>query len=143
MRGANITKTNRARRLRQDSTNAELRLWNRLRSRAICGQKFVRQEPVGQYVVDFICRERRLIVEIDGGQHNAEYDRARDTSLHECNYHVLHFWNNDVMKNIDGVLETIAAAHSVEAPPRPDCADARSDLSPQAGRGHRVARSAK
>src|SRR6185503_10612437 len=79
MRGANLIKTARARRLRLNSTNAELRLWNRLRSRAIDGRKFVRQESIGPYVVDFVCRERRLVVEVDGGQHSDNAaDRARD-----------------------------------------------------------------
>jgi very-short-patch-repair endonuclease len=69
MRGANVIKTGRARRLRRHSTDAERKLWNHLRSRAINGFKFVRQEPIGPYVVDFICRERRLVTEVDGGQH--------------------------------------------------------------------------
>jgi very-short-patch-repair endonuclease len=69
MRGPNEFKTERARRLRQQSTDAERKLWWRLRSRGIHGHKFVRQEPIGRFVVDFVCRERKLIVEIDGGQH--------------------------------------------------------------------------
>src|SRR6267154_1129048 len=86
MRGVNQVKTSRARRLRLNSTNAELRLWNRLRSRAIDGCKFVRQEPIGPYVVDFICRERRLIIEVDGGQHADNMrDRLRDQWLTERN----------------------------------------------------------
>src|SRR5690348_6469216 len=69
MRPANVVKTVRARRLRQNSTDAELRLWSRLRSRSIESRKFVRQEPIGPYVVDFVCHEARLIIEVDGGQH--------------------------------------------------------------------------
>ena len=69
MRGAKLTKTKLARKLRRDSTDAEQKLWNRLRSRALGGFKFVRQEPIGSYVVDFICREQKLVVEVDGGQH--------------------------------------------------------------------------
>jgi very-short-patch-repair endonuclease len=120
MRGANPIKTARARSLRLNSTNAELRLWNRLRSRAIDGCKFVRQEPIGPYVVNFLCRERRLIVEVDGGQHadNAA-DRARDRWLAERNYRVLRFWNNDVLGNTNGVLEAIATALQAESPPHP------------------------
>jgi very-short-patch-repair endonuclease len=91
----------------------------------------------------FICRERRLIVEVDGGQHNAGRDRERDEWLRTRKYRVLHFWNNDVMTNIEGVLEVIAAALDAETPPHPDRASARSDLSPQAGRGNRVARPTK
>ena len=119
MRGADFKRTNRARTLRHSSTDVELRLWNKLRARSIGGQKFVRQEPIGRYIVDFVCRERRLIVEVDGGQHGAQRDHVRDAWLQEHNYRVLRFWNNDVMGNIDGVLETIAAALDVEAPPHP------------------------
>jgi very-short-patch-repair endonuclease len=115
MRGAKVAKTQTARRLRRDSTDAERKLWYRLRSRSIVGFKFVRQEPIGRYVVDFICRERRLIVEVDGGQHaDSQSDLDRDCWLAEHRYRVLRFWNNDVMMNIDGVLETIAAALNAE-----------------------------
>jgi len=121
MRGANVVRTHRARRLRRQSTDAELRLWNRLRSRALNGFKFVRQEPVGPYVVDFICRERRLVIEVDGGQHATdERDHSRDLWLAEHHFRVMRFWNNDVMRNIDGVLEMIASALLVESPPHPD-----------------------
>jgi very-short-patch-repair endonuclease len=121
MRGANEFKTERARLLRQDSTNAERRLWYRLRSRSINGHKFVRQEPIGPYVVDFICRERQLIVELDGGQHaDSLRDQVRDKWLVDHGYRVMRFWNNDVLKNIEGVLETIAAELNAEAPPHPD-----------------------
>ena len=138
MREANPIRTNRARRLRRDSTSAELRMWNRLRSRALGGFKFVRQEAIGPYIVDFICRERRLIVELDGGQHaDSQKDAIRDRWLHDHRYRVLRFWNNDVMSNADGVLETILDALLDDMPPHPP-AVARApagDLSPQAGRG--------
>jgi very-short-patch-repair endonuclease len=121
VRGPNDFKTERARLLRQDSTNVERRLWYRLRSRSINGYKFVRQEPIGPYIVDFICREKRLIVELDGGQHaDNQRDRVRDKWLVDHGYRVMRFWNNDVMKNIEGVLETIAIALDVETPPHPD-----------------------
>ena len=121
MRGAKIVKTQRARRLRRDSTDAERKLWFRLRSRSVLGFKFVRQEPIGPYVVDFICRERHLIVELDGGQHaDSKRDLVRDRWLADQNYRVLRFWNNDVMANVDGVLETIALALNAEASPDPD-----------------------
>jgi len=126
MRSASVVKTARARRLRLNSTNAELRLWNRIRSRAINGAKFVRQEPIGPYVVDFVCRERRLIIEVDGGQHSEnKQDRVRDQWLAEHNYRVMRFWNNDVMSNIDGVLEVIAVALPVESPPHPPACGGR------------------
>ena len=121
MRGPNEAKTQQARRLRQNSTIAESRLWNRLRSRLLNGQKFLRQQPLGPFIVDFVCREKRVIVEVDGGQHaDDQRDIDRDKWLTEHRYRVLRFWNNDVLKNTDGVLETIAAALSAEAPPHPD-----------------------
>ena len=120
MRGADKIRTGLARRLRRDSTSAELRLWNRLCSRSINGHKFVRQQPLGRFVVDFLCREKRLVVEVDGGQHDeSDRDRARDQWLREHNYRILRFWNNDVMSNMDGVLETIANAMHEAAPPHP------------------------
>ena len=126
MRGANEIKTAKARRLRLNATNAELRLWNRLRSRAIDGCKFVRQEPIGSYVVDFIYRERRLIIEVDGGQHaDSASDRVRDQWLTEHDYRVLRFWNNDVMSNVDGVLEVIAATLQADSPPHPPACGGR------------------
>ncbi|WP_371420931.1 endonuclease domain-containing protein [Tardiphaga sp.] len=120
MRKANEGRTARSRHLRQTSTDAETKLWNRLRSRQIDGCKFVRQEPIGPYTVDFVCRENRLIIEVDGGQHadNAA-DVVRDNWLVDHRYRVLRFWNNDVLGNIDGVLEVIATALA-ETPPHPD-----------------------
>jgi very-short-patch-repair endonuclease len=120
MRGANFIKTDRARRLRRDATDAELKLWNYLRSRAIDGCKFVRQEPIGPFIVDFVCREKRVIIEVDGGQHATDpRDAARDEWLAQHRYCVLRFWNNDVLENIDGVLESIATALRAEGPPHP------------------------
>jgi very-short-patch-repair endonuclease len=113
MRDANPQKANRSRRLRRDATDAERRLWYRLRSRQIAGAKFVRQDPIGPYVVDFACREQRLIIEVDGGQHATDArDAVRDQWLADRGYRVLRFWNNDVLSNTQGVLETIAAALS-------------------------------
>jgi very-short-patch-repair endonuclease len=106
-------KTAFARRLRRDATDAERRLWYRLRSRQIDGAKFVRREPIGSYVVDFVFRELRLIIEVDGGQHATDRrDAVRDRWLAEQGYRVLRFWNNDVLANTEGVLESIAAALS-------------------------------
>lgn len=120
MRGANKSKTERARTLRNASTDAEGTLWYRLRARRLNGHKFVRREPIGPYTVDFICRECRLIVEVDGGQHaDNQRDAVRDKWLTEHNYRVLRFWNNDVSSNLAGVLETIVTALA-EAPPHPD-----------------------
>ena len=120
MRAANEIKTQRARRLRRAATEAEKALWYRLRSRSLNGYKFVRQEPIGPYTVDLICRERRLVIEVDGGQHaDSARDVVRDKWLVDHNYRVLRFWNNDVLRNMAGVLETIATALA-EAPPHPD-----------------------
>jgi very-short-patch-repair endonuclease len=97
-----------ARRLRVNQTDAETVLWNRIRNRQIDGNKFVRQEPIGGYVCDFVCRERLLIVEVDGGQHSgSRADVIRDRRLTEDGYRVLRFWNNDVLANLEGVLATI------------------------------------
>ena len=116
MRGANPSKTTRSRRLRRDATDAELKLWNRLRARTVNGFKFVRQEPIGPYFVDFLCRQQRLIIEVDGGQHATDQrDAVREKWLVTRGYRVLRFWNNDVLGNIDGVLEVIADALKAEA----------------------------
>jgi len=128
MRGANVTKTRLARQLRKNSTRAERKLWRYLRSRSLAGFKFVRQEPIGSYVVDFICREKRLVIEIDGGQHaESKRDAVRDQWLAEHRYRVLRLWNNDVLENIEGVWETIFAAASAAAPPHPDLLPARGE----------------
>ena len=120
MREADEIKTRRARRLRRKPTDAETALWYRLRSRRLNGYKFVRQEPIGPYTVDLICRERRLVIEVDGGRHaDNPRDVVRDKWFIDRNYRVLRFWNNDVLGNMAGVLETIAAALE-EAPPHPD-----------------------
>jgi len=121
VRGSNKIKTDLARQLRANSTKAELRLWNRLRSRALNGHKFVRQEAIGPYIVDFVCRKQRVVVEVDGGQHAIDTrDAVRDKWLVERGYRALRFWNNDVMGNVDGVLEMIAAALPAQRPPHPD-----------------------
>ena len=113
MREADHSKTDRARHLRLNSTKAELKLWNCLRSRAL-GQKFVRQVPIGPYVVDFACRELRLVIEVDGGQHaevaQADHDKRRTDWLRTENFRVLRFWNPDIFENMDGVLDMIDAA---------------------------------
>jgi very-short-patch-repair endonuclease len=96
-------------------------LWRRLRARSLCGHKFVRQEPIGPYIVDFVCREQRLVIEVDGGQHAIDKrDAVRDRWLAQHRYRVLRFWNNDVLGNMDGVLEMIAAALPPDSPPHPD-----------------------
>ena len=123
----------RARSLRENSTDVERKLWYRLRDRQVLGCKFVRQQPVGPYVVDFACRERDLIVELDGGQQGTANgilaDAARTEMLSQHGYRVIRFWNSDVLTNIDGVLQIIA--DRLEKAPSPGLRYARSDLSPK------------
>lgn len=101
--------TSKARELRRNQTDAEAALWKRLRGRGLGRYKFRRQVPVGPYVADFLCKEAMLIVEIDGGQHaeQVEYDRFREEFLRTHGYQVVRFWNNEVLMNLDGVLETL------------------------------------
>jgi very-short-patch-repair endonuclease len=100
-----------ARRLRVNQTDAETVLWNRIRNRQIDGQKFVRQLPISGYIRDFVCREKFLIVEVDGGQHcESVGDALRDRRLTDEGFRVLRFWNNDVLGNVEGVLMTIQSA---------------------------------
>ena len=101
-----------ARVLRRDRTEAEARLWRYLRNRQMEGAKFRFQAPVGPYVADFLCVEARLIVELDCGQHGVqvEKDAARTEALEAAGYTVIRFWNNEVLANTEGVLETIRLA---------------------------------
>src|SRR5574337_360263 len=101
-----------ARRLRRDQTEAERKLWTRLRDRRLTGAKFRRQHPIGPFIADFCCPERRLIVELDDGQHAAqvEADQKRTTFLVGQGYQVLRFWDNEVMAETDAVMQQIARA---------------------------------
>ncbi|TPL48762.1 DUF559 domain-containing protein [Mesorhizobium sp. B2-4-4] len=111
MRGPLIETTKRARRLRQSDNDAEDALWMELRDRRLNGCKFVRQFPIGSYFADFACRECQLVVEVDGSQHaDNKYDRVRDQFMVSNDWSVLRFWNADVLKERDAVLETILAA---------------------------------
>jgi len=100
----------RARRLRRASTEAEKLLWRKLRARQLGGAKFRRQAPIGPYIVDFVSFEHKLVVEIDGGQHNApagqQHDINRTAWLETQGFRVLRFWNNQVLANLEGVLES-------------------------------------
>jgi very-short-patch-repair endonuclease len=100
-----------ARRLRRTSTDAENALWRHLRAKKLEGLKFRRQHPIGSHIVDFVCLDRRVVIELDGGQHaeqeHAEKDRARDQWLPEEGYAVLRFWDFQVFENTEGVLEVI------------------------------------
>jgi very-short-patch-repair endonuclease len=100
--------TPRARNLRKNETDAEYRLWIEVRSRRLNGYKFARQIPLGPYFVDFICREKNLIVELDGSQHaDNEHDIARTEWLNVQGYSVLRFWNDEILRERRAVLETI------------------------------------
>jgi very-short-patch-repair endonuclease len=128
-----------ARRLRRDQTDAERKLWFRLRDRRLAGLKFRRQTPLGPYVADFCCEDARLVVELDGGQHNENpRDAVRTKALEAMGYLVLRFWNNDVFNNIAGVLKTILSAarqHSTEPPhptPLPHGEREQSEFAPMA-----------
>jgi very-short-patch-repair endonuclease len=104
-------KRDQAKQLRTRMTDAELRLWYRLRAYRFNGIKFKRQAPIGPYVVDFICFDHKVIVEVDGGQHaDSAPDRRRDAWLRSEGYRVMHFWNNDVLKQTDVVLNEISKA---------------------------------
>jgi very-short-patch-repair endonuclease len=102
----------RARELRRNPTDAERKLWSALRRRALDGHRFRRQHPLGPYIVDFVCLERKLAIELDGGQHatREEYDRARTARIEADGFTVLRFWNDDVLGNLAGCLHVIRTA---------------------------------
>jgi very-short-patch-repair endonuclease len=120
MRGADLKSTGRARSLRRRSTRAEWVLWLALRDRRLGGLKFTRQQPLGPYCVDFVCRERRLIIEVDGGQHaDSASDRRRDACLNTLGYRVIRVWNNEVLGNLEGVLQMLASELEIAPHPVP------------------------
>ena len=100
-----------AKALRKGMTDAEWLLWRHLRNRELGGWKFRRQYPVGPFIVDFICLEKNLVIEVDGGQHaeNEELDLQRSAYLNKMGYQVLRFWNNEVLQETEAVLEAIFA----------------------------------
>ena len=117
-----------ARRLRQRSTEAERKLWGQLRDRRFQGYKFRRQVPIDRFVVDFLCADLKLIIEVDGGQHAEQVgrDTERTRILESLGYLVVRFWNNDVLANLEGLLESVACTlqqHGLETPhPARKCA---------------------
>jgi very-short-patch-repair endonuclease len=97
-----------AKTLRRDMTEAEDRLWQELRGRRLDGIKFRRQVPIGRFVADFICADALLIIEIDGSQHaDSVHDRERDAELKRRGFRVLRFWNDDVLREMNSVCDTI------------------------------------
>jgi very-short-patch-repair endonuclease len=116
---ASYSDIQRSHRLRAQMTDAEVRLWSRLRGKQIGGHRFRRQVPVGPYIVDFACVNAQLIVEVDGSQHlTLKGDENRTALLESRGFRVLRFWNNDVLQRTDDVLETIRVA-LLQAPTLP------------------------
>jgi very-short-patch-repair endonuclease len=99
----------RARDLRKESTDAELSLWYTLRNRRLNGYKFHRQYVVGSYIIDFVCLEKKIVIEVDGGQHaeNISYDETRTAYLNTRGFRVLRYWNNEVLNKMESVLGEI------------------------------------
>ncbi|WP_326523399.1 endonuclease domain-containing protein [Sphingomonas sp.] len=114
-------------------TDAERALWSLLRGARLDDAKFRRQQPIGSFIVDFACQSRRLIVEVDGGQHGeCPQDDRRTAWLHSAGYRVIRFWNHDILSNPEGVIATIARAL---ATPHPPTAARRAPPSPSRGEG--------
>ena len=135
--GRKADSTIKARKLRIASTQAERLLWARLRNRHLGGFRFVRQYPIGPYFADFVCREAMLVVELDGGQHSdSRSDVVRDRFINAAGYGVLRYWNNDVTRNLGGVLETLLLV--LEGRPSPGLRYAPATLSRDAGEGKSV-----
>ncbi|MDZ4253913.1 MAG: endonuclease domain-containing protein [Sulfuritalea sp.] len=128
-----MSRTQFARKLRHNLTDAERKLWSRMSAHQL-GAHFRRQAPLGSYVLDFACFAARVVVEVDGGQHaDSEKDRVRDAWLKAQGFKVLRFWNNEVLQNIDGVLETIVAELNKALPRQPKAPPPRP--SPMKGEG--------
>jgi adenine-specific DNA-methyltransferase len=109
----------KARELRNQSTDAERRLWQKLKRRQIAGIKFRRQQPIGPYIVDFACLECRVVVEVDGGQHSEriQEDEQRSQWLEAQGFRVLRFWNNDVLANTEVVAQAVFDALATRGRP--------------------------
>ncbi len=107
--------------MRAEPTDAEHRVWQNLRAERLGGFKFRRQEPMGNYILDFVCYERRVIVELDGGQHGeSNCDLLRDDWLRRQGFVILRFWNSEVFENLEGVLErTLAQLQALPPSPQP------------------------
>ena len=110
-----------ARSLRSNQTDAERLLWNHIRAGRLGAHKFKRQQPLGHYIVDFVCFEAMLVIELDGGQHadQVNQDAERTLWLESQGFRVLRFWNNEVIENMEGVWASIAAALSPSPQPSP------------------------
>jgi very-short-patch-repair endonuclease len=112
--------------MRSQQTDAEHRLWQIVRAHRFAGYKFRRQVPLDFYIADFVCFARRLIVEVDGGQHaGSTSDEQRDTYLQKHGFRVLRIWNSDIFENEEGVAELILSA--LRSPPLPNPSPARGE----------------
>lgn len=110
----------RARQMRSEMTQPERELWTALRAKRFDGIKFTRQVVIGPYIADFVCRSRKLIIELDGATHaDASRDDQRTAFLEAQGYRVIRFWNNDVMTNLDGVLGALSEALATAPLPNP------------------------
>jgi len=109
--------------LRNNMSDAEQVLWRLLRGRQICGLKFRRQHPFGDFILDFVCLENKLVIEVDGGQHGQQtgYDESRTQKLQAAGFHGLRFWNNEVLKEIESIKEKIwLAVQELQSHPSPN-----------------------
>ena len=108
-KGEGMKRTEIARRLRREMTDAERKLWSRLRGGQVRGLKFRRQMPLGGFIADFACVAARVVIEVDGGQHaeQVESDRLRSEAIEGAGYIVVRFWNDDVLTRIDDVMDEI------------------------------------
>ena len=134
----------RARQLRRNRTEAERRLWWKLRELKQIGFKLRQQVPIDHYIVDFACLSERLIVEVDGGTHSSDdetrRDAARERYLREQGFRIVRVWNSDVTRNMEGVMDTIVAALHT---PTPDPSPRRVEDAPSARWGGERARRAR
>jgi very-short-patch-repair endonuclease len=110
--------TAKAKELRRNSTDAERVLWRQLRAHRLAGYKFSRQQPIGRYLVDFMCFEKQLIIELDGGQHakRVVYDEERSAWLQSQGFRVLRFWNHEVLQDTEAVMKVILNERERAAP---------------------------
>ncbi|WP_269933521.1 endonuclease domain-containing protein [Aminobacter sp. HY435] len=142
-RGASSTPTRRsprhiarARELRHGDNIAEAALWNELKAKKLGGYKFSRQVPLGPYYADFVCRQARLVIELDGSQHaGSSHDARRDEFMHANGYSVLRFWSADTLKNVGAVCETILAALDGRLAEQVDASDMKFVFAPAQQRG--------
>ncbi len=133
-----------ARKLRKNMTDAERRLWSRLRGEQFGGFKFRRQAPIGSFIVDFVCFERKVVIELDGGQHRlvSEQDEARTDWLNSQGFRVLRYWNHEVFEDLDSILEaTWLALKTAPGEEVSHWETPHPNPPPQGGRGSERARS--